>query len=294
MQITEQIERGILVCPKTKDVLSISDNKKLINQKHPEICYEFLNDEIPILLEDQEWAKKYVEDAKKMLGEYSAENLKKDESFFRKIKKNLLRDYPSELSKNALNKQLSMLTDKTINLSIGGGPIRIDKNITNLNIGPFPNVDVVGDAHNLPYADESVDFIYSEAVFEHLYDPYKAAKEVFRVLKKDKYAYICTPFMQAYHGYPHHYQNFTITGHQQLFKSAGLSVVEAGPSTGPIFTIFDLTGLFLNEYLPFPVNKLLKYIWLLVGAVFKPLDKFILKKKNAYMLASTTYVIVKK
>ena len=65
----------------------------------------------------------------------------------------------------------------------------------NLNIGPFPNVDVVADAHSLPYADESVDVVHSEAVFEHLYNPGQASKEIYRILKKGGKAYICTPFL---------------------------------------------------------------------------------------------------
>ncbi|MBA4317337.1 MAG: hypothetical protein C0412_02950 [Flavobacterium sp.] len=293
MLVKEQIEKGILVCPKTKTKLHIQSDK-LVNENSAEMKYAFLNGNIPILLENQEWAGEYINDSEKMVSEYSAASLKKDKSILRRIKKRLLQDYPSELSTRALSDQLNKLDDSTVNISIGGGPIRIDENITNLNIGPFPNVDVVGDAHNLPYADESVDFIHSEAVFEHLYNPLKAAQEMYRVLKKGKSAYVCTPFMQAYHGYPHHYQNYTITGHQQLFKSVGFSIVEAGPSTGPVFTIFDLNGLFLNEYLPFPINKLFKYVWHMLGVIIKPYDKVLLKKKNSYMLASTTYVLLRK
>ena len=110
-------------------------------------------------------------------------------------------------------------------------------------------MDVVADAHCLPYADESVDAIHSEAVFEHLYNPVKAAKEIYRVLKPGKKAYICTPFLQAYHGYPHHYQNYTITGHKLLFESVGFRIVEAGTCVGPVHTILHLVAVFLNEYL---------------------------------------------
>ena len=60
--------------------------------------------------------------------------------------------------------------------------MREHPSLVNVNIGPFPNVDVVADAHHLPYADASVDAIFCEAVLEHLAQPHEAVKEMFRVL----------------------------------------------------------------------------------------------------------------
>src|SRR6478672_3807872 len=45
--------------------------------------------------------------------------------------------------------------------------------------------DIVGDIHNLPFADESIDAVICLAVLEHVEDPIKAMKEIYRVLKKD-------------------------------------------------------------------------------------------------------------
>ncbi|AOW93726.1 methyltransferase [Rhodococcus sp. WMMA185] len=42
---------------------------------------------------------------------------------------------------------------------------------------------VVGDAHSLPFSDESFDIVRSETVFQHLADPSRAVTEVARVLK---------------------------------------------------------------------------------------------------------------
>jgi ubiquinone/menaquinone biosynthesis C-methylase UbiE len=54
----------------------------------------------------------------------------------------------------------------------------------NVNIGPFPKVDVVADAHLLPYADGSVDAIFCEAVLEHLAEPGQSVREMHRVLRR--------------------------------------------------------------------------------------------------------------
>ncbi len=64
----------------------------------------------------------------------------------------------------------------------GGGPVR-DFDAVNLNIGPWPNVEIVADAHALPYRTGSVDHICCLAVLEHLPRPDVAVAEMARVLK---------------------------------------------------------------------------------------------------------------
>jgi len=78
-----------------------------------------------------------------------------------------------------------------------------------------------------------VDAVHCEAVFEHLHSPAVAARELARVLKPGARAFVCTPFLQAFHGYPSHFQNFTIYGHRKLFEDAGLEIVESGVCNGP-------------------------------------------------------------
>lgn len=52
-----------------------------------------------------------------------------------------------------------------------------------LEYDPIEGVDVVGDAHYLPFADASFDIVTTWEVFEHLHSPWVAIKEVNRVLK---------------------------------------------------------------------------------------------------------------
>ncbi len=294
MDVVEQIEQGILVCPITGQRLHVSRDQQWLVTEDNVYRYQFLGGRIPILLTDPIAVAEYVSTSKRMNEEYSPENVQKRNSLFQLLKQVLNSDYRTEASKQAYNNLFVGLPLDALCLSIGGGPTRAHDRLTNVNIGPFPNVDVVADAHRLPYADESVDVIYSEAVFEHLHSPHKAAEEIFRVLKPGKRIYICTPFMFPYHGYPHHYQNYTLTGHRHLFESAGLKVIECGSCVGPAYTLTTVVGVFIREYLPRPIRSPMRILWAGLAVAIRPLDKIIGKRPNAHILAATTYVVAEK
>ena len=179
-------------------------------------------------------------------------------------------------------------------VSIGGGPERSHPRLVNLNIGPFPNVDVVADAHRLPYADGCVDAIFCEAVLEHLHTPAQAVAEMFRVLRPRGAVLAVTPFLQAYHGYPYHYQNFTVTGHAHLFTAQGFEVTESGACVGPVHVMVTLTALFVAEYAPRWLRRPLGVLWYYLGLLLHPLDRRLNARPNAHVMASTTYVVARK
>jgi len=56
-------------------------------------------------------------------------------------------------------------------ISIGGGPTRAHPRLKNLNLELLPNVDIVADAHRLPFRGGSLSAIHCEAVLEHLEYP---------------------------------------------------------------------------------------------------------------------------
>lgn len=91
------------------------------------------------------------------------------------------------------------------------------------------HLDVVADAHALPFADASFDFVFSLAVFEHLHSPWIAVREIARVLKPRGSCYTLAAFHQPLHGYPDHYFNATESGLRRLFED-DFEVQHAGPS----------------------------------------------------------------
>ncbi len=181
-------------------------------------------------------------------------------------------------------------------LSIGGGPRRIRPELVNLNLAAFPNVDIVADAYELPYADGAVDLVHCEAVLEHLEDPDRAAAEMFRVLRPDcGRAFIATPFLQPYHGYPDHFQNFTLSGHRRLFERAGFRIREAGTCVGPVFALRDLCLNLLRSVLPGgDVGRWLARLAALLTLPLLYLDRIAAERPDSSALASSTYLLLER
>lgn len=91
-------------------------------------------------------------------------------------------------------------------------------NVVNYEIVDYDTTDVLGVGEKLPFKDNTFDAVISIAVLEHVRDPFICAKEISRVLKPGGEIYCSVPFLQPYHGYPHHYFNATHQGIQRLFE----------------------------------------------------------------------------
>lgn len=111
----------------------------------------------------------------------------------------------------------------------------LHERVVNLDAVHFRHVDVVSTHPRLPFRDEVFDGVVSQAVFEHLPDPFSAAREIRRVLRPGGRALIETAFMQPYHGDPDHYFNMTRDGLRSLMD--GFQIEESGiqPYQAPSF-----------------------------------------------------------
>lgn len=92
-----------------------------------------------------------------------------------------------------------------------------------------PNVDIVGDAHQLSkhFAPNSVDFMFSISVFEHLMMPWKVALEMNKVLKVGGEAFISTHPTWSPHELPWDFFRFLQNSAQSLFNEyTGFEIVE--------------------------------------------------------------------
>lgn len=77
-----------------------------------------------------------------------------------------------------------------------------DERVISLEYLDFELPHVFGDGHALPFADEVFDAVFSQAVMEHMRDPYMAAKEIARVLKPGGLIYVESAFLQPLHAVP--------------------------------------------------------------------------------------------
>ena len=71
----------------------------------------------------------------------------------------------------------------TICLDLGCG-LNKRKGFIGLDLYPNRNLDIIGDAHNLPIRNGVIGLIISSKVFEHINNPYKCVSECKRVLRK--------------------------------------------------------------------------------------------------------------
>lgn len=182
-------------------------------------------------------------------------------------------------------------SDDTV-INVGSLSKKIE-GVYNLDIAYYPNIDVVADAHHMPFKDGSVDGIVIKNVFEHLKDPAKVREELKRVVKSGGRIYAKVPFMQPFHAVPDDYQRFSINGLHEFFKD--FKVIEEGISVGPSSAL----AWFLQEYLAilFSFNSEKAYrVWRGFFSYFtapiKYFDVFFRKRKEAHRLASAFYLIL--
>jgi SAM-dependent methyltransferase len=133
------------------------------------------------------------------------------------------------------------------NLYIGGAHCRVPGYV-NLDILAAPGVDVLADAHFLPFPDGVFTRVECDAVLEHVEDASRVAREIERVLAPGGYAHFVAPFCHPFHEYPRDFRRFSPDGLRQL--AGGLDPVAEGWRTGPAATLLVMTLEFAKILLP--------------------------------------------
>lgn len=111
-------------------------------------------------------------------------------------------------------------------------------NVVNLDINKYESTDVVAVAERLPFWDNVFDAVHSNAMLEHVVDPFLCAKEMVRVLKPGGEIICCVPFLQPFHACPHHYYNMTSEGLKNLFvPDIKVQAVEVYDNLRPITSL---------------------------------------------------------
>lgn len=163
-------------------------------------------------------------------------------------------------------------------LNLGSGVGRFDrylaKDITmlNLDVDPTkPGVDVVADAHALPFEDASFDIVYSIAVLEHVKKPWVVADEIWRVLRPGGHVVLELPFLNVIHD-EHDYFRFTDKGIRSLFDADRFDVVleQVGSGGGSFLSVF-LTQ-YSRQFIP---TTCFETIWVAIMQYIFSLTRFL-------------------
>ncbi len=141
-----------------------------------------------------------------------------------------------KLTRKHLRPFLEKYATKDVVLEIGGnrvaGSHQYDDLFPNrhaLDIDSNRKPDTVGDAHALPFSDNSFDKILCTEVLEHLHTPDLAISEMKRVLRPSGLLILTTRFVYPIHDAPNDYYRFTEYGLKYLFRD--WEIVELIPET---------------------------------------------------------------
>lgn len=173
-------------------------------------------------------------------------------------------------------------------------------NVYNYEIANYITTDILGVGEVLPFKDGTFDAVISIAVLEHVKDPFTCAKEISRVLKKGGTLISCIPFLQPYHGYPHHYYNMTYQGHENLYADSIVTEdIQVINSIKPIHTLTWFLQKYVDGIKDDPTRE--KFANMTIAEFLRSPDSFYdddvvthLDKRVELELAAATLLIGKK
>ncbi|MEY2832209.1 MAG: hypothetical protein RLZZ574_1467, partial [Cyanobacteriota bacterium] len=154
-------------------------------------------------------------------------------------------------------------------------------------------IDIICDAHQLPFADNSFDGVVVQAVLEHVLDPSICVEEVYRVLNDGGLVYSETPFMQQVHLGKYDFTRFTHLGHRRLFRK--FKEVSSGAVCGPGMALnWSLQYFFLSFVKSSAARNIVKALTRLAFFWLKYFDYYLINKPGTFDSASSYYFLGRK
>jgi SAM-dependent methyltransferase len=85
------------------------------------------------------------------------------------------------------------------------------------------------DLHNISNNfNNEFDFFLFNQTIEHLYNPFNAIKEIYKIIKPGGYVFTSVPTLNIPHMTPIHFNGYTPMGLAMLFKTANFEIIEIG------------------------------------------------------------------
>ena len=180
----------------------------------------------------------------------------------------------------------------TWNLYIGGAGCFVDGYV-NLDLFPVNGVDVVADAHDLPFACDLFQRVECDAVLEHVKCPDRVVREIERVLAPGGFAHIVVPFCHPFHEYPRDFHRFTLDGLSEI--AGDLRIVTKGWRTGPTATMLVFVLEYAKGLFPWRLWRIVAHGvigWLLFPLRY--LDLLLFRSANVGRIGNHCYIWLQK
>lgn len=190
---------------------------------------------------------------------------------------------------------LSLLPPDAVVADIGSGARRLRPKIVNVDVHPWTEVDIIADAHDLPFADESIDGVILSWTLEHLRDPQKVVSELRRVLKRGGYIFLSTNFVYPYHTSPNDYYRWSREGLKELLKN--FEEIEFKIAVGPTSAALAVFQEWAAIALSFGIKPIKDFFWAIFVILTFPakmLDFLLIRYKTAESIAGGFYYIGRK
>jgi SAM-dependent methyltransferase len=172
-------------------------------------------------------------------------------------------------------------------IQIGSGNSRITKGILNVDIFNYAEVDMIADCTKLPFADNSIDCVISNAVLEHVTDPESFIVEAKRVLKLGGIIITGVPFIYGFHASPNDYYRWTHRGLISFHENHNFKCDDIIALGGPTSGFLGIFQEWLAIVLSFNIDILYKFWWFVFTIALMPLkflDAIFLHFKEAHKI----------
>ena len=108
-------------------------------------------------------------------------------------------------------------------------------------------LDVLVDAHSLPFASNSIDVVLFSEIIEHLPNYSIALSEIERILKPDGFLFLTWPFSYSMHEIPQDFSRLTEFGIQSILRGSQLEIVQIKRRGDALAVMHTIVGqLFSN------------------------------------------------
>lgn len=295
MKISSEIQQR-LICPSTKSNLRVNGDY-FESVADPKKRYPVING-VPVLI-NEENSIFSIEDFTKQVNT----TFELDETKFRKIVKWLMPKITHNIKAKKNYTDIVKLLPANAKILVIGGSIKgqgmddfYNKDSyeivgSDVSLGPYTNI--ICDAHDIPFEDETFDCVVVQVVLEHVLDPHRCVGEIFRVLKSSGIVYAETPFIQQVHMRQYDFTRFTHLGHRRLFRH--FEEIKSGATGGPGMALAWSYTWFLRSFATSAIMVFALTFFAYITSFFlKYFDYLLIDKPGSYDAASQFFFLGKK